>query len=316
MADGKWIDGLDADMPLVEAARKVLLARLQVIRNYLPKAMSEADSDTEYVHQLRVGTRRADAALRIFEPCLPEKVWRQARRRLRGIRRAAGAARDLDVFAIHLLERQQRQPAREQPGLDYLLGHTLGQRASAQTELVAAGQCNAHDFDDFLRDLVVAVCPPPDGSAAATLIVLARPLLSNLLHALEEKAAGDLTDYPHLHEVRIAGKRLRYAMEVFADCFCPAFRQTMYPMIEEMQEILGLANDSYVAAGRLRDQRTYLRTAWPEPWKRLGPGIDAAFQFHQKRLPIERRRFVRWWKRWQSNGAVQMQECMEAAAVV
>jgi hypothetical protein len=215
-----------------------------------------------------------------------------------------------------LLQRQLKQPDREQPGLDYLLGHTLGQRVIAQTELVAAGQCNGHDFDDFLRDLVVAVCPPPDGSADATFVVLARPLLSNLLHSLEEKVTGDLTDYPHLHEVRIAGKRLRYAMEVFATCFCPAFRQAMYPMVEEMQEILGLANDSYVAAGRLRDQRTYLRSSWPEPWKRLGPGIDAALQFHQKRLPIERRRFVRWWKRWQTECAVQMQECLEAAAVV
>jgi CHAD domain-containing protein len=316
MADGKWIDNLHADTPLVDAARKVLLARLQVVRNYLPKAMNEASSDTEYVHQLRVGTRRADAALRIFAPCLPEKVWRHARRRLRGIRRAAGAARDLDVFAIHILERQQNQPAREQPGLDYLLGHTLGQREIAQTELVAAGQCNGHDFDDFLRDLVVAVCAPPDGSAAATLIVLARPLLSNLLHALDEKAAGDLTDYPHLHEVRIAGKRLRYAMEVFAPCFGPAFRQAVYPTIEDMQEILGLANDSHVASGRLRDLRSYLRTAWPEPWKRLGPGIDAALQFHQKRLPIERRRFLRWWKHWQTEGNVQVQECMEAAAIV
>ena len=53
---------------------------------------------------------------------------------------------------------------------------------------------------------------------------LARPLLFERLQDLERTALGDLTDYGQLHQVRIAGKRLRYAMEVFADCFDPAFR--------------------------------------------------------------------------------------------
>ena len=90
MADGKWIEHLKADTPLPEAARHVLMARLQVVRNYLPKALHDADHDPEYVHQLRVGTRRADAALNIFSPCLSDRVFGRARRRLRRIRRAAG----------------------------------------------------------------------------------------------------------------------------------------------------------------------------------------------------------------------------------
>ena len=43
MADGKWIRGLRPDLPLAEAAREVLTARLEVVRNYLPKAMRQAD---------------------------------------------------------------------------------------------------------------------------------------------------------------------------------------------------------------------------------------------------------------------------------
>src|SRR3954452_5666961 len=98
MADGKWIRGLRPDLPLAEAAREVLTARLEVVRNYLPKAMRQADEDTEFVHQLRVGTRRSDAALRLFRTCLPGRAYRGAKGRLRAIRRAAGAARDWDVF--------------------------------------------------------------------------------------------------------------------------------------------------------------------------------------------------------------------------
>src|SRR4051812_42023473 len=105
MADGKWIQGLRPDMPLEQAAREVLTARLEVVRTYLPRALREADKDPEYVHQLRVGTRRGDAALRTFRACLPGRTYRAARARLRGIRRAAGAARDWDVFLVGMADR-------------------------------------------------------------------------------------------------------------------------------------------------------------------------------------------------------------------
>jgi CHAD domain-containing protein len=310
MADGKWIDHLKANTPLTDAAQKVLLARLQVVRNYLPKALHEAEQNSEYVHQLRVGTRRADAALRIFAPCLPDKVWRKARKRLKRIRRAAGAARDLDVFAIHVLERQSDQPAQHQPGLDFLVGHTLGQRTQAQTQLQETGLRDGNGLEEFVRDLVLSIRPPADASGDATLLTLARPLLSNLLNTLHEKASGDLKEYPHLHQVRIAGKRLRYAMEVFAPCFEPAFRQRLYPLVEQMQEILGGANDSYVGAQRIVQIRAYVRTAWSDGWKRLAPGVEAALQSFRKRLPAERRRFLRWWKHWQEHGEHEMHECL------
>jgi CHAD domain-containing protein len=310
MANGKWIERLTATTPLVEAAQLALLERLQVVRNYLPKALEEADKEPEYVHQLRVGTRRADATLRIFAPCLPDKVCRRARRRLRRLRRAAGAARDLDVFVLHLLKRQPDRPEREQPGLDYLVGDSLGERIIAQEQLRETGRRDGNDFDDFMRDLILAVRPGENIAPDATLLVLARPLLSNLLQTLAEKAGEDLTDYPNLHQVRIAGKRLRYAMEVFACCFGPAFRVELYPAVEEMQEILGRANDHYVGSKRLTKIREYLRSAWPDVWSRAEAGVDAALQHHQKSLPTERRRFLRWWKKWQADGAPKLADCL------
>src|SRR5207253_2514575 len=104
-----------------------------------------------------------------------------------------------------------------------------------------------------------------------------------------------------LHQVRIAGKRLRYAMEVFADCFPPAFRQTIYPAVEEMQEILGTANDSHVAGQRLGELRDRLRAVWPAEWPRWKPGVNALRRFHQRRLPQQRRLFLEWWEGWQTS---------------
>src|SRR5207244_2764377 len=95
-ANGKWISGLSASTPLVDAARRVLTIRLEVVRDYLSLALREPDKDPEYVHQLRVGTRRAGAAVEIFSLCLSGKAYKAARKQLRRLRRAAGEARDWD----------------------------------------------------------------------------------------------------------------------------------------------------------------------------------------------------------------------------
>jgi CHAD domain-containing protein len=303
MSSGKWVADLKPDSPLEDAARHVLFARLQVVNDYLPRAALEADKDIEYVHQLRVGTRRADAALRIFKGCLPKKAHRKARRRLKKVRHAAGAARDWDVFLTDLLEREQASDAKHRAGLDFLIGYALGQRTAAHDELEAVYKDQGFDFETFFTRTIDAVRTANDSSGPAILVDLARPVLFERLQDLERATLGDLDDYRQLHQVRIAGKRLRYAMEVFADCFDPAFRETLYPRIEELQEILGRANDSHVAAERLVCLRERVCHTCPTAWPRLQAGIEQLLRSHQRRLPQERRRFLQWWSQWHPAGS-------------
>ncbi|HEY7315582.1 MAG TPA: CHAD domain-containing protein [Gemmataceae bacterium] len=303
MAEGKWISDLKPEAPLAEAARHVLFVRLQVIKDFLPRAALDADSDIEHVHQFRVGTRRADAALRIFECCLPAKKHRKARNRLRKLRHAAGAARDWDVFLADLLEREEAADAKHRAGLDFLIGYAFGQRTAAHAALEAVYQTQGPDFESFLTRTVDAVRPVQGDPAPAVLVDLARPILFDRLHDLEQAALGDLNDYTQLHQVRIAGKRLRYAMEVFADCFDPTFRDKLYPRVEHLQDILGRANDSHVAAERLSDLRDRIRAVCPTVWRRLQPGIEQLLRSHQRRLPQERRRFLKWWSDWHPSGS-------------
>ena len=54
------------------------------------------------------------AALSIFALCLPSKVYKRARKQLRRLRRAAGEARDWDVFLMELREREQQEAAARQ----------------------------------------------------------------------------------------------------------------------------------------------------------------------------------------------------------
>jgi CHAD domain-containing protein len=301
MSDGKWITDLKARTPLANAARHVLTVRLEVVRDYLPLALHDPDKDIEHVHQLRVGTRRAAAALRIFSVCLPEKTYDEARWQLRKVRRAAGRARDWDVFLETLTAWQEQHGDKHRPGVDYLTGHALAHRALAQIDLAVAAAHYPFTFDRFIAETVAAVHRPRQPQQRH-LIDLARPLLSDLLRDLDQAAARDLDNYENLHQVRIAGKGLRYAMEVFVDCFAEPFRNVVYPAVEEMQEILGRANDSYVADRRLTELRDRLRAVRPGDWKRYRIGIEELLRHHRQRLPLERKQFQIWWQRWLDAG--------------
>jgi CHAD domain-containing protein len=295
MAEGKWIPELKPDTPLKEAAYTALTVRLKVVAHYLPLAVNEPNKDPEHVHQLRVGTRRAVAALDIFSLCLPKKEYKWARKQLRNIRRAAGHARDWDVFLITLHGRGRRATAPE-----FLLGYARGQRDAAQALLEDTG-ADVADFAAIIEEITLAL-RQPEQQEAQKLRDLASPLLRHLVNNLHEAAEQDLHDYDHLHQVRILGKELRYAMELFAECYAEPFRDVLYPAVEEMQDILGRANDSHVAGERLKTLKDTVREAQHEDWQRAKPEIESLLRFHKARLPRERKCFEEWWQKWKAAG--------------
>jgi CHAD domain-containing protein len=301
VAVGKWISELRATTPVADAARHVLTVRLEVVRDYLPLALEQADNDPEYVHQLRVGTRRARAALDIFACCLPSRVYKGACKQLRNVRQVAGEARDWDVFLASLTQWASTHGRRLRPGLDCLVGYLVAKREAAQLQLEQAAKDYPFAFERFLAETVAAVHKPND-LRLRTLVDLALPRLTSLLRELNKAASLDLEAHEHLHRIRILGKKLRYAMEVFADCFAPAFRAELYPAVEAMQEILGNANDSYVACRRLEALSGRLQALAPAEWKRHRPGLEDLLKYHQSRLPQERERFRDWWVRWCQSG--------------
>jgi CHAD domain-containing protein len=302
-SDGKWLHDLRADMPVGKAARQVLIARLVPVRDRLLLAVENADDDPEHVHQLRVSTRRAGAALRIFASCLPVRVYDKVRRKLRKVRRAAGAARDWDVFLQALALRQRKAAALQQPGLDVLLGIAQGQRMAAQQILVQATQDPRLNLDALIAAVVSALRAPHNVPTEYSLRDLAVPLLVEHLRLLDDAVQGNLQNYEHLHRVRICGKRLRYAMEVFAGCFESSFQDKYYPAVEEMQDVLGQANDSHVAGIRLQGIRARIQATQPAQWDRYRPAIEALLRYHQRTLPQKRRLFLTWWRDWHQSGA-------------
>ena len=257
------------------------LGSLEVVHECLPLALHDWKDDLEHVHQLRVSTRRAGAALAIFAFCLPGKTLKKIKKRLRRLRRAAGQARDWDVFGQALAERVQNVAVAQRPGLDFLVGYAQAQRVAAQATLEESGGLGPFDLESLIADTIAAVRESDDENAPLLLGEAARVWLSDILNDLHAATADNLDQYEHLHQVRILGKRLRYGMEVFAPCYSDDFKDRYYPKIVEMQDILGLANDSHVVGQRLACCAMCSAAAKPAMWRRFRAGIDGLLHFHQ-----------------------------------
>lgn len=297
MADGKWIDGLTPGMPMADAAKTALAARFAVVRQFLPLAVERPQEDPEYVHQLRVGTRRAAAALRVFGTALPRKALRAARQTLRTIRRAAGDARDWDVFLASLPESKAFASAAGKPALDFLLGFAIGERTAAQERLVAASAEAGPQFAEQSEDLPTRA-REPDDNPPENFGALAAVQLGALFREFTAGVEANPTEAAALHALRISGKRLRYAIEIFADCFPPAMKETIYPAVEGVQELLGGVQDATVGMERLTRIRGTVQAVAPKEWPRLRKGIDALNATLRARIPAGKKAFAAWRKQW------------------
>lgn len=297
MADGKWIEGLSAGTPVADAARVALAARFAVVRHFLPLAAERPHEDAEYVHQLRVGTRRAAAALRAFADALPRKPLKEAKRTLRALRRAAGDARDWDVFLAALPA--AKALAASKPAQDFLTGYAFGQRAAAQHRLSAAAGEAGPLFAERSAELVArARGPADDAPGPPTFGDLAAAQLGALFAEFTEGARAHPKDPDALHALRIAGKRLRYAIEIFADCFPPALKGTFYPAVERAQELLGDVQDAVVGAERLAGIRAAVGAVRPAQLARVRKGLDGWVKALRARVPAGKKAFAAWRAEW------------------
>jgi len=246
---GKWI----LDVAPSDVAVRTLKARFAAIQHYLPLAAEKAEEDAEYVHELRVWTRRASAALDLYVDFLPCRRRASLIRQLKRLRRAANDARDYDVLAQRL--------AKEHPGpeIERWLERVRAQRCKAQRPIVAIHERLKHD-DRFARRIVKLLrLVRRRGKKKVVSEVIhfgdwARNSLRPMVRRFFKAAPADGLGVAALHKLRIRGKELRYAMELLTGAFPLDFREKLYPVIETLQDKLGEINDRETAQVRLRQR--------------------------------------------------------------
>src|SRR5205814_698654 len=91
---GRWITGLSAQMPLLDALELIFRQREEGVLYYLPLAARRADENIEFVHKLWVACRRLGAVLEVLVEGFPEAPRQALLEQVEKVRRTCGGARD------------------------------------------------------------------------------------------------------------------------------------------------------------------------------------------------------------------------------
>ena len=250
MAKAKEIEGLNCQGSAAGEIRLVLRTRLEEMCGLRTAALDW--SDIEGVHDMRVASRRLRSALRDFKPYLRQRQLASAAADLKRVADTLGAVRDRDVAIMALEELQTEAPEEISKGIAELINERRVERQTARAALTTAIEENKLarlrlDFNfaleratDFARsrNRKKRTAAEPSFSEAGREIILARlQELRDLSACLYQPFKTDA-----LHEMRIAAKRLRYALELFASCWGEALTEHAKE-VAELQGALGDLHD-------------------------------------------------------------------------
>ncbi|HEV3470977.1 MAG TPA: CHAD domain-containing protein [Pyrinomonadaceae bacterium] len=255
MAKPKEIPGLDCEAGAGEGARRVLLARFEEMCEYRAAALEGAD--IEGVHDMRVASRRLRSALRDFVPRLRRgKRLDAAREALERLADALGAVRDEDV-AIHALEKlKEEAPPEAVAGVEEYAGERRARRERARAELAdAIGEAAVEEARRLLARALQGK-GPKKGDDGADFAAAQRAVVRRLWGELGELSPSLHRPYKtrRLHKMRIAAKRLRYALELFECCRRDGEAKSLAGEVADMQGELGDLHDCDVWAEDLGGQ--------------------------------------------------------------
>ncbi len=268
-------------------AASTLVQRLKVVIKNLRKAIRAGHKATEPIHQLRVASRRAQAAIELFAAFISPKQAIWFRRQLRKLRKLADEARNSDVLRARVkaippaLDKKLRQARRAAKPL-------LVER---EEKLSAAKKWNKH-----IRRLVAPLTEKPRSAgvgrptAAEFAAQSLRPHVAKFTAALAIRKPSPA----QLHQLRIAGKHLRYALEMLSPLLGASPCRTVLSTLKRMQDELGAINDHATALklfASLRRTASSDDKAWLRKQSRLESAAIASqrIQFLEHWPPIKRR---------------------------
>lgn len=267
-----------------------------------------AADDHEYLHRMRVASRRVRRALDVFYPVFEErevKVWSDT---IRSYTRVLGKARDLDV-QIEFLDMflQGHNDASVRNGVGRVRLRLQQARARQQKKIVRFFEKNEKNgsIQKILRSLdeKAAVCRFTQISSDTTVLnFIAERIQQRLTEFLAfERYVSQPTAREELHEMRICAKFLRYEMEIFDSVVGGGFKPFIQ-VVKKAQEMLGLLHDCDVWLAYIPDfieqekkkMMNYLGHL--RGFKSIRKGLQMLFDERNETRACAYAEFVEYWK--------------------
>lgn len=253
----------EAVSPLRPAARQILGSRMRSVARLVKDVSAGCIRKPEYIHQLRVAIRRAEAAISAFEPELRPRAVVRARRRLRSIRKAAGAVRDCDVHRTLIASIEGIKSEERSAVAKYLTRRLKAARRDSSREVLEVASSSRGRKIKKSRRQLLDLPRRSDANPQSPPTLLGAALRTFARVAAETRTVGstDLSSLDHLHELRVKGKQVRYAVEIFRTCIPEALCESTLTHLREFQAVLGRVNDARQMSSWLAGEARYLADA-------------------------------------------------------
>lgn len=249
------LEALSASLTPIQPTDTITLAGRKVVQGDTIRVLALEDGvrmsdDIEFVHDMRVATRRMRSALQLLGPYYRRKKVKQLQKSLRWLARHLGAVRDLDVLLNDL---HKRDPI----GLQHPI--TVANLARERAKRRLDDALSRGTFEKLVEQLTTFALDTHDPlEGTAPLPAEVRHVVPVLIHqALSNVRAFDpllsietIPNFETLHALRISFKRLRYITAYFKEVLGNT-ADSFISDLKAVQDHLGSMNDAVVFAGHL-----------------------------------------------------------------
>ncbi len=238
--------GININQTTEEAFKTILNADYILLKHWGILALNEKDN--EVVHQMRVCLRKMRSLLSIFQPILPEKLFKNFFNEMHYFSSQLDKARDFDVYLENnfFLEKNTKaqkliyklikaQQKKEYKKIKIIIKSTRLQNFyNSLDKLLATNRWQKYFSSKQKNEFNKNIVP-----LAAKIIELYK---NNLIYM---GINIDKLDDKSLHKLRIQCKKLRYSTEFFKTLFNNEII-SLTNCLKEIQDILGILHDETI----------------------------------------------------------------------
>lgn len=255
---------LEPDQRADATAKEILLGLLDTLEANIEGA--KVNLDSEFLHDLRVSTRRTRSALTQIKGVFPPDLVEDYRTRFAWVQRITGPVRDLDVYLLGFDGYQARLPAPLRPGLEPLREFLRNHYTETQETLVRA--LEAPEFRDLLTSWRAFLeTPVPEQTTVRNAMrptkEIADARIRTLYRRIRKAGRAITPDSPtsDLHELRKQCKKLRYLLEFFGSLYPKRRVGVLVKGLKVLLDNLGEFQDLAVQADHLRETACRMHAA-------------------------------------------------------
>ena len=153
MATKLVVEGISPDETLEVCARQIIASYFHEMMSY--KEGAKVGTDIEFVHDMRVTSRRLRAAMDNFVDCFPKKPFKKHYKKIKAITRTMGVVRDLDVLIVRFENELTNLTIVEQQDLRGLIESLQRKRKDAREPMLTLfEELEETGFETEFLDLV------------------------------------------------------------------------------------------------------------------------------------------------------------------